>query len=93
MGNAFAIIGLLMKYGPSALAILRLLAPVAKQAAPIFKSMLAQGFSKDVAAQLAIATAAPHIETPRVDPVSGKKLLPGALTVEEEMGTSSRMSQ
>jgi hypothetical protein len=54
--------------------------------------MMAEGFAKDVAAQLAIATAAPHIETPRTDPMSGKKLLPGALTVQEEMGITNRTS-
>jgi hypothetical protein len=58
-----------------------------KQAAPLFQQ-LAKEFPSDIAAQMAVATAAPHIETPRIDPLSGKKLRPGALTIQEEMGTA-----
>lgn len=67
------------------------LMPVLVASVPLFEK-LGKSMSPDAAAQIAVATVAPHIETPRVDPLSGKKLLPGALTIEEEMGAAGRMS-
>lgn len=91
MGSLFALIPLALKYGPVFIQIVRLLAPVIKEAGPLFKE-LAKSMPQDEAAQIAVATAAPYIETPRVDPVSGMKLRPGAQTVEEELGAGNRIS-
>jgi hypothetical protein len=88
--NFLSLLPLLFKYGPQVAALIRVLLPVLKQAAPLFQQ-LAKEFPKDIAAQMAVATAAPHIETPRIDPLSGRKLRPGALTIQEEMGTAARM--
>lgn len=91
MGSLFALIPLAIKYGPIFVQIVKLMAPVLKDARPIFERLSKQ-MPPDEAAQKAVATAAPYIETPRVDPRSGMHLRPGALTVEEEMGVANRMA-
>lgn len=74
---------------PGMAALVERLMPVLVQAVPIFEQ-LGKTMPQDEAAQIAVATAAPYIETPRVDPLSGMRLKPGALTVEEEMGAGRR---
>jgi hypothetical protein len=64
MGSAFALIGLGLKYGPLFVQIVRMLAPVLKEAGPVFQQLQGQGVPADQAAQKAVAVAAPYITTP-----------------------------
>jgi hypothetical protein len=63
MGSLFSLIPLALKYGPVFVQIVRMLAPVLKDAGPIFQD-LAKRMPQDEAAQKAVAVAAPYIRTP-----------------------------
>lgn len=67
MGSAFALIGLAIKYGPLFVHIVKLLAPVLREAGPVFQQLSQSGMSEDEAAQKAVALKAPYIKVSRAE--------------------------
>lgn len=60
MGSAFALIGLLIRHGPTLMRLISVLMPILKEAAPLFKDF-AKVMPEEEAAQKAVAIKAPDI--------------------------------